>query len=106
VDTSEKYVKICESAKEIQWKWNCRSGDFVYDPAFEEVQVLLYYPAKDYTEYVWLPRQDQLQEICINFYMQNLSISRHEAFFHFLGLYASWIKDVHNIICNIGGEYK
>ena len=40
--------------------------------------------------------------------MQNLSTSRHEAFFHLLGLYASCLKEKHDIGRNIGklGEYE
>ena len=42
MDTSEKYIKMCSLAKEIQRKWMFQSGDFVYNPVFEEVEVLLY----------------------------------------------------------------
>ena len=102
MDTSEKYIKKCESAEDIQRKWVFKSGDFVFDPDFEEVQVLLWYPTKDYSEYVWLPRQDQLQELCINFYMQNLSISRYEAFCRFLEWYAGCLKATSDNGLNVG----
>jgi len=88
MDTSEKYIKMCESAKEIQRKWIFQSGDFVYNPAFEEVEVLLY-PGNNSINYVWLPRHDQPQEICIEFFMQNLRISEFEAFLRYLEWY-SW----------------
>jgi hypothetical protein len=66
------------------------------------------YPPKEYSEIIWLPKQDQLQEICIGIYMQNPNISKHEAFFHFLGLYASWLRETHDNGYNIGeiGEYN
>ena len=92
VDTSEKYIKMCESAKDIQRQWIFKSGDFVFDPDFEDLQVLLWYPAKDYNEYIWLPRHDQLQEICIEFFIKNLKISRHEAFLRFLEWYAGCLR--------------
>jgi hypothetical protein len=72
VDTSEKYIKMCSLAKDIQRQWVFKSDDFVFDPDFEEVQALLWYPVKDFSEYVWLPRRDQLEELCIEFYIQNL----------------------------------
>ena len=92
MDTSEKYIKMCESAKEIQRKWIFQSGDFVYNPAFEEVEVLIY-PGNNSINYVWLPRHDQLQEICIEFFMQNLRISEFEAFLRYLEWY-SWRLDI------------
>jgi len=66
------------------------------------------YPPKEYSEIIWLPKQDQLQEICIGIYIQNLNISKHEAFFQFLGLYASWLKETNHNWHNIGenGEYN
>ena len=91
VDTSEKYIKMCASAQEIQRKWVFQSGDFVYNPAFEEVEVLLY-PGDNSINYVWLPRQDQLQEICIEFFMQNLRISESEAFLRFLEWYSGRLR--------------
>ncbi|RXA20581.1 hypothetical protein EQO05_05555 [Methanosarcina sp. MSH10X1] len=42
MDTSEKCIKMCELAKEIQRKWVFRPSDFVYDPASEEVEVSLH----------------------------------------------------------------
>lgn len=108
MDTSRKYIKMCESAKAIQCQWIFNFEDYIFDPADGEARVWFGYPSKEYDEIIWLPRQDQLQEICINFYMQNLRISRHEAFFHFLGWYASCLKETYDIGRNIGknGEYE
>lgn len=91
MDTSEKYIRMCSLAKEIQRKWAFRSGDFIYNPAFEKVEVLLY-PENNSHNYIWLPRQDQLQEICIEFYMQNLKISKFEAFLQFLEWYSGRLR--------------
>lgn len=91
MDTSEKYIRMCSLAKEIQRKWAFRSGDFIYNPAFEKVEVLLY-PENNSHNYIWLPRQDQLQEICIKFYMRNLKISKFEAFLQFLEWYSGRLR--------------
>jgi hypothetical protein len=91
MDTSEKYIRMFSLAKEIQRKWVFQSGDFVYNPAFEEVEVLLY-PGKSSINYVWLPRQDQLQEICIEFYVHNLMMSKFEAFLRFLEWYSGRLR--------------
>ncbi len=108
MDTSEKYVRMCESAKEIQHLWNFENGDYIFDPADGESRVLFGYPSKEYSEYIWLPRQDQYQEICIEFYMRNLGMSRNEAFIHFLGWYAICLKETYDNGCNVGenGEYE
>jgi hypothetical protein len=91
MDTSEKYIRMCSLAKEIQRKWVFQSGDFVYVPAFEEVEVLLY-PGNNSINYVWLPRQDQLQEVCIEFFMRTLKVSKFEAFLRFLEWYSGRLK--------------
>ena len=82
---------MCSLAKEIQRKCVFQSGDFVYNPSLEEVEVLLY-PGNNSINYVWLPRQDQLQEVCIAFFMQNLRISKFEAFLRFLEWYSRRLR--------------
>ena len=74
---------------------------------FHGTRVRFGYPSKEYKEIVWLPRQDQLQEICIEFNIQNLRMSRSEAFFHFLGWYSICLKETYDNGRNIGknGEY-
>lgn len=99
---------MCESAKEIQHLWNFEHGDYIFDPADGENRVLFGYPSKEYSEYIWLPRQDQYHEICIEFYIRNLGMSRNEAFIHFLGWYAICLKETYDNGCNVGenGEYE
>lgn len=91
MDTSEKYIRMCSLAKEIQEKWAFQSGDFVYNPAFEKVEVLLHL-GNNSINYIWLPRQDQLQEICIAFFMQKLRISKSKAFLRFLEWYSGRLR--------------
>jgi hypothetical protein len=59
----EKYIKMCISAKEIQRQWNYEKGDYILDPADGEARVWFWHPPKEYSEFVWLPGQDQLQEV-------------------------------------------
>ncbi|QIB90992.1 hypothetical protein [Methanosarcina mazei] len=93
MDTSEKYIRMCREAKEIQYLWNFENGDYVFDSSDGEIIIWFGYPPKELLEVVWLPKQDQYQEICIEFFMQSLGISRNEAFANFLGWYASCLKE-------------
>ncbi len=57
MDTSETYIKMCAKAEEIQKGWNPAGHDYlVYVPKLFE---------KNYGHgnNLWLPRQDQLQEM-------------------------------------------
>lgn len=101
MDTSEKYVRMCREAKEIQHLWNFENGDYVFDPAYEESSVWFEYSSREYSEIIWLPRQNQLQAICIDFFIQNGRMSRSEAFVHFLGWYANCLKETFDNMCNI-----
>ena len=91
-DASERYLKMLESAQEIQILCNFENGDYFYDPVSGEVHIYFWYSSSDFSEYIWIPRQDQYQEICISFFMQNLRLSRHEAFSRFLEWYAGCLK--------------
>jgi hypothetical protein len=92
MDTSEKYIKMCSSAQEIQRKWSYENGDFILDPVDDEVKTWFWYTPKEYSDITWLPRQDQLQEICIEFFIINLKILRHEAFLRFLEWYTGCLR--------------
>jgi len=77
MDFSEKYIKMCEKAKEIQAEWKLQVGDYYF--ANKKIHVLgteIYknrriYPFESspyiktdfFRDRVWLPRQDQLQEM-------------------------------------------
>jgi hypothetical protein len=106
MDTSEKYIRMCSLAKEIQCKWNYENGDYIYDTIDGDAGVWYWHHAKDTNDWVWLPRQDQLQELCIKFFIRMMNMSEYDAFVRLLESYSSWLKDVHNIIWNVGGEYK
>ena len=55
MDTSEKYIKMCESAKDIQRQWTFKIDDYVFDPVDGEARVSFGYPSKEYSEIIWLP---------------------------------------------------
>ena len=76
MDKSTPYIRMCESANVIQKKWNPEFGDF-----FVSMSLGLTSPCQPITsdlekkvsylktiKAVWLPRQDQLQEIVIENY--------------------------------------
>ncbi len=93
MDTSEKYIKMCESAEEIQRQWSYENGDYIFDTYDIEARVWFWYHSKDVSEFIWLPRHDQLQDICIEFFIQNLGISRNEAFLRFLEWYSGCLQE-------------
>jgi len=53
---------MCEKAVEIRANWVWESGDFVYDFTLEAIGDHTNMPKSKST--IWLPRQDQLQEMC------------------------------------------
>lgn len=75
MDTSETYIKQCEKAEEIQAQWKAAMGDwFAYwfdnaeftDTPHWAILVIQRFPRFANREggiRIWLPRQDQLQEI-------------------------------------------
>jgi len=72
MDTSPRYIEMCEKAKEIQEKWIPQVGDYYwlgnrYSMTSEAVRMLCSDPLIfdfEKKEKVWLPRQEQLQEMC------------------------------------------
>ncbi len=64
MDTSKKYIKMCEKAEEIQRRWEHIQGDFYFDGANKKVKNknTTFKLAENYP-CIWLPRQDQLQEM-------------------------------------------
>ena len=74
MDTSEEYIKMCEAAEEIQGAWEVEEGDYFAEWIPERTKHKLpiifcgivdgeTVPERDKFKSVWLPRQDQLQEI-------------------------------------------
>ena len=74
MDTTKKYISMCEKAEEIQEKWKPKRGDFytvvVHGKATDIINIYIdgfpclpqgFIPLSEL--YIWLPRQDQLQEM-------------------------------------------
>jgi hypothetical protein len=73
MDKSSRYIKMCESAKVIQKQWKPEFGDFFVSMSLgltSQCQPIVsdLEKKKSYLKTikaVWLPRQDQLQEMVI-----------------------------------------
>jgi len=80
MDKSQEYIKMCETAEEIQKAWDCgKIGDYYVEwhpkKGSGPLENIYYhysvelsgcndeYPNPDLFRTVWLPRQDQLQEM-------------------------------------------
>jgi len=62
VDCSKIYINMCEKAREIQKLLQYDAGNFLYCPEDEECIVFPpMYKGWINKDYLWLPRQDQLQ---------------------------------------------
>lgn len=74
MDTSKEYIEMCEKAEEIQTKYfdGYDPGDYFFTPAESESGVNIMTGSKGakihYTILynIWIPRQDQLQELYIS----------------------------------------
>jgi hypothetical protein len=76
MDKSPNYIKMCESAKVIQKQWKPEFGDFFVSmslgltsqcqPITSDLEKKVSYLKT--IKAVWLPRQDQLQEMVIENY--------------------------------------
>ncbi|RLC74433.1 MAG: hypothetical protein DRI61_16610 [Chloroflexi bacterium] len=71
MDVSKKYIKMCEKAKEIQEMWLPQIGDYYVAKWNKRKLILcglkiLKDIRKNKDDYIWLPRQDQLQDILID----------------------------------------
>lgn len=65
MDTSEEYVRMCEEACDIQEGHVWVEGDFVWrgcDEGYEK-SFMIHHSNDAYDGDVWLPRQDQLQDM-------------------------------------------
>lgn len=82
MDTSKNYIKMCEKAKEIQDFWKpSRDDKYVYaESSGDTWQYKVHtvrndnqYMAQYHMTYVWLPRQDQLQEMVSKDYDKDIT---------------------------------
>lgn len=59
----ETYIKMCKEAGEIQELWKPKEGDPFECTIGDRVSLKIHDGIYDYTHQVWLPRQEDLQEI-------------------------------------------
>ena len=82
MDTSESYIKMCEQAKEIQAICNYNRYDY-FGVRNSKHTFRWDINNKPRDEYIWLPRQDQLQEMAE-------PISKDELIRRFFEWYHHW----------------
>lgn len=67
MDTTETYIKMCEGAEEIQRVWAKRNKDtdLAAHKGTHDICVILaeHFSGGETDKYIWLPRQDQLQDM-------------------------------------------
>ena len=86
MDTSPEYIKMCEGAEEIQKVWEISYGDFFVfkHPDYWGAPAVFYHqhiPSDLKEVAIWLPRQDQLQEMVA-----------HESIYNLLDKFDVWGK--------------
>ena len=71
MDTSKEYIKMCEKAKEVQKEWKTPGDNDCYIYTDEPIKVW-FFPSDlrgrvsiGEWKLIWIPRQDQLQEMVI-----------------------------------------
>jgi len=82
MDTTDKYIKMCEEAKKLQEQWKMERGDFYIIPFAARgysSPILLDRKYRDYRQLswthlnaklIWLFRQDDLEKMIKNFHYQ------------------------------------
>jgi hypothetical protein len=100
MDISEKYIEMCRQAIEIQNLWKRDDGDFAYtdgdlDSYSKGTRIIWHYKMAhggyhnwDYNWYmpegcIWLPRQDQLQDMV----MPEFEVYGCDAIEHFMDVF-------------------
>jgi len=91
MDTSIEYGCMCKMAKEIQMKWKPKWGDFISGIEDDsEINVLMSVRFKEQfkcidnynkSDIVWIPRQDQLQEMVREEFENDFSLTMRFAKF-------------------------
>lgn len=81
IDNSLEYTKMCRKAVEIQESWVPKIGDFFFDDDYDSCGVCIVNKCGDSSERkIWLPRQDQSQELIMSFetYLSGLIYDLYE----------------------------
>lgn len=88
MDTSKEYIKMCEKAEEIQKRWGAVKGDvYCFKGENYDSSSMGYIPYKQKAA-VWLPRQDQLQEM-----VRNMPVDLPLSAIGWIGKFYQWCVD-------------
>ena len=85
MDASPEYIKQCEKAEEIQELWKPKDGDFYTSSDHSLIEISHRCPCADEDDMgtteaavgcgdIWLPRQDQLQEMYARYVADELDL--------------------------------
>jgi len=66
MDTSKEYIKMCEKAVEIQHEELLKGDYVVINEKTELIADTMHYSPAELDTAIWLPRQDQLQEMVMD----------------------------------------
>ena len=114
MDFTEKYIKMCEKAEEIQRRWKPVIGDWlcwkidyedrlimiVYDTQKISSALSMLFVVSPFNKYktalkikeaIWLPRQDQLQEMILEEEKMTNCLLLTEMFVEFLDKHREWL---------------
>ena len=114
MDTTPKYIKMCEKAEEIQNLWKKQDGDYYYEElkkrqtgGYKQGTHIFCYGCnydrcsheitKNTEKFIWLPRQDQLQKmVCNKPKSGDKIIDRHLKFHNWFidGMPDTWVNNL------------
>jgi len=105
MDTSLQYIKFCEKAEEMQIGWLPQEWDFIFCNSagclcsysrYKNLPRLVGKPnipaswSKFKIDHIWLPRQDQLQEMVKR---SDYSPKLHDGNLLLVSIFKDWVKD-------------
>ena len=83
MDLSSEYISMCNKAKEIQEAWKPAWGDYISDTTDPSYAVPLISHTKQINDkpkkergLIFCPRQDQLQELVLDIYVEKYAINK------------------------------
>ncbi|RKZ19684.1 hypothetical protein DRQ17_00465 [bacterium] len=107
---TERYIKMCEKAEEIQREWKPQEGDFCIVKGYKKVFVVFQdagvddfgvpcliagHRCLDKRQTIWLPTQEQLQEMVLEWYQKKNLYDVNDSNTLFLRLRNFWMEGVY-----------
>jgi len=63
---NENFILMCKQAEEIQEAWKVENGDWVFWRVTKSIKIITdHFDTKNLKDFIWLPTQEQLQEIIL-----------------------------------------